>query len=117
MFTLTAAAAEQIRQAAEAQNDQPVLRVAAKVDDDGGMSYGMGFDEERENDLVVANEGVTVLISPRSQPLLVETTLDFVELHPGEYQFIFLNPRERELCAGQQQPGGCGSCGSRGQCG
>lgn len=116
MFTLTAAAAEQIRRAAQAQNDKPVLRVAAKVDDDGGMSYGMGFDEERENDLVLENEGVTVLISPPSQPLLAEASLDFVQLHPGEYQFVFMNPRERELCAGQQQ-GGCSSCGSRGQCG
>jgi iron-sulfur cluster assembly protein len=116
MFTLTPAAAEQIRRAAEAQDDKPVLRVAAKVDDDGGMSYGMGFDEERENDQRIESEGVTILISERSWPLLAETTLDFVELHAGEFQFVFLNPREQELCAGQQT-GGCSSCGSRGQCG
>jgi iron-sulfur cluster assembly protein len=123
MFTLTAAAAEQIRRAAEAEDGAGALarlRVAAKIDDGddgGGLSYGMGFDEERENDLVIESEGVTVLISPPSQSLLEETTLDFIELHPGEFQFIFLNPHEQELCAGHQRPGGCSSCGSKGECG
>ena len=123
MFTLTDAAAEQIRRAAEAEDGAGALarlRVAAKIDDGddgGGLSYAMGFDDERENDLVIESEGVTVLISPHSQSLLQDTVLDFVPLHPGEYQFIFLNPREQALCAGAQQPGGCGSCGSKGECG
>lgn len=117
MFKVTAAAAEQILRAAEVQDDGGALRVAAKIDDDGELSYGMGFDEERENDLVVESEGITVLISPRSQELLAETTLDFVELHPGEFQFIFINPREAALGGHTPPPGGCGSCGSRGKCG
>jgi hypothetical protein len=33
---------------------QPMLRVAAKLDEnDGELVYGMGFDEEREDDLVI----------------------------------------------------------------
>ena len=108
MFKLTSAAAEQILRAAEVQNDEPCLRVAAKIDDDGERVYGMGFDEEREDDLVVDCEGVRILISPRSQELLVGTTLDFVELKPGEFQFIFENPNEPP-CA--PPAGGCGSCG------
>lgn len=111
MFQVTAAAAEQIRTAAEVQDDEPFLRVAAKVDDDGGLVYGMGFDEERENDIVIACEGFSVLISPRSQELLDEATLDFVELHPGEFQFVFVNPKESS-CSGRSNPGGgCGPCG------
>jgi iron-sulfur cluster assembly protein len=112
MFKMTASAAEQIRNAAEVQDDNPSLRVAAKIDDDGQMSYGMGFDEERENDLIVECEGVQLLISPRSQELLDEATLDFVELHPGEFQFIFINPKD-SACSGRQQPSGCGSCGGK----
>lgn len=108
MFTLTPMAAEQIARAATTQADaQPMLRVAAKIDEkDGELVYGMGFDEEREDDLVIDGPGVTVLISPRSQPLLENTTLDFAEVQPGEFQFIF-----RGGCTTPQRPGGCGSCG------
>ena len=110
MFTLTAAAAAQISNAAQEQPDCPALRVAAKIDDDGGISYGMGFDEEREHDLVIECEGVQLLISPPSQQLLEDATLDFVELHPGEFQFIFINPNDAS-CTGRERSGGCGSCG------
>jgi iron-sulfur cluster assembly protein len=114
MFQVTATAAEQIKSAAEAQDDEPLLRVAAKIDDDGGLVYGMGFDEERENDLVIECQGISVLISPRSQELLDEATLDFVELHPGEFQFVFINPKEGS-CSGNTGnaggPSGCGTCG------
>lgn len=115
MFKLTPAAAEQILQAAEVQDDEPSLRVAAKIDDDGEMVYGMGFDEERENDTIVECEGVRVLISPRSVVLLEGATLDFVELKPGEYQFVFANPTTPGCGPAS---GGCGSCGrSSGGCG
>lgn len=112
MFTMTPRAAEQIRNAAELQDDNPSLRVAAKIDDDGQMSYGMGFDEERENDLLIDSNGVQILISARSQELLDQATLDFVELRPGEFQFIFINPKDAD-CSGRQQPSGCGSCGGK----
>jgi iron-sulfur cluster assembly protein len=117
MFKVTAAAAEQILRAAEVQDDEGTLRVAAKIDDDGQVVYGMGFDEERENDQVIESEGVTVLISPRSQELLADATLDFVELHPGEFQFIFINPRDSASCGSNQRGSGCGSCGGKSSCG
>ncbi len=110
MFALTHAAAEQILRAAIEQPDTrgaPMLRVAAKVDEsDGEVVYGMGFDEEREDDLVIDCDGVAVLISPRSQPLLEATTLDFTEVHPGEFQFVF-----RSGCTVPQAGRGCGGCG------
>ena len=113
MFKLTPTAAEQILQAAEVQDDEPSLRVAAKIDDDGELVYGMGFDEERENDTVVDCEGVRILISPRSMQLLDGAMLDFVELKPGEFQFIFAHP-EAPACA--PATGGCGGCGRSGSC-
>lgn len=112
MFTVTPAAAEQILRAAEVQDNAPALRVAVKIDDDGQLVYGMGFDETRENDIVLDCEGVKVLISPRSQELLEGATLDFVELKPGEFQFVFVNPNEPPSCA--PAGGGCGSCGRSG---
>ena len=115
MFNLTPAAAEQILRAApEPQEDEnlPRLRVAAKIED-GEVVYGMGFDDEREHDAVIESCGITLLISPHSQELLAGATLDFVELQPGEFQFIFLNPNDPPPqiggCASRQ--GGCGSCG------
>jgi iron-sulfur cluster assembly protein len=108
MFTLTPLAAEQIaRAAAEQAESRPMLRVAAKYDEkDGELVYGMGFDEEREDDLVLDADGVTILISPPSQPLLENTTLDFTEVQPGEFQFIF-----RGGCSSPGPRSGCGSCG------
>ncbi|MDA8259427.1 MAG: iron-sulfur cluster assembly accessory protein [Betaproteobacteria bacterium] len=111
MFTLTPSAAEQIARAAAEQADNkpaaPMLRVAAKYDEeDGELVYGMGFDDEREDDLVIDGGGITILISPRSQPLLENTTLDFTEVQPGEFQFIF-----RGGCSSPTPKSGCGSCG------
>lgn len=114
MFVLTPAAAEQIRRAAEEQPDNPPLRVAAKFDNDGELVYGMGFDGERDDDLVLDSEGVTVLIAPPSQELLDGATLDFVEVHPGEYQFVFSHRTPPEAPAGGCNSGGCGGCGSAG---
>jgi iron-sulfur cluster assembly protein len=119
MFHLTPNAAEQILRAAAAQPDsaaaKPCLRVAAKIEDNE-LVYGMGFDEERENDAVIEVAGINILIAPRSHELLTGTTLDFVELKPGEFQFIFLNPNETASnnvsngCVSRSS--GCGSCGS-----
>lgn len=116
MFNLTTNAAEQILRAAAEQQDAeealPCLRIAAKIESDE-MVYGMGFDDRRENDAVIEVSGVTLLIAPRSQELLDGATLDFVELRPGEFQFIFINPNEPEISGGgcASQSKGCGSCG------
>jgi iron-sulfur cluster assembly protein len=117
MLNLTPTAAEQILIALSQQDDPeelPCLRIAAKVED-GEIAYGMGFDAERENDVVVESYGVTLLISARSKDLLQGATLDFVELKPGEFQFIFINPNEVQQAGGcGSQSSGCGSCGSNG---
>ena len=68
MITVTPQAAEQIRQAAQqSEAAELALRIAAKRLADGSIDYGMGFDEEREDDLRVESEGVAVLVSPPSQ--------------------------------------------------
>jgi len=91
MITLTPAAAEQVlRAAADAGIEEPLLRVAARLDDaDGGIEYGMGFDDRREQDEEFECEGVVVLVSPPSRDALAGTVLDFVEMSPGDYRFIF----------------------------
>jgi iron-sulfur cluster assembly protein len=91
MISLTPAAAEQVlRAAADAGIEEPLLRVAARLDDTGGeIEYGMGFDDRREQDEEFDCGGVIVLVSPPSRDALAGTVLDFVEMSPGDYRFIF----------------------------
>jgi len=79
--------------------DDMALRVAAKRDAQGAIDYGMGFDVERENDLQIISEGVTLLVSHHSKELLMGTVLDFVELNPGDFRFIFVNPNDAGAAA------------------
>lgn len=118
MITVTTAAADQIRQAAT-QNDADgmALRIAARREFDGSIQYGMGFDDTNEEDLQIVTGGVTVLVSPDHQELLGGATLDFVEMSPGDFRFIFVNPNDTagSSCGTSQQGGGggggCGGCG------
>lgn len=124
MFTLTSAAARQIQQTASSSGAQEMaLRIAAKVDADGAMQYGMGFDDPKEEDMKLDLDGVAVVIANESQVLLVDTVLDYVELNPGEFNFIFIEASQSQ-CAPVQassgggcSSGGCsgGSCGSSGR--
>jgi iron-sulfur cluster assembly protein len=111
MFTVTTAAATQIRKAAtDGGMAELALRVAARREADGSVTYGMGFDEPGEGEQPsLQAEGVTVLIAQPSQPLLADTMLDFVELEPGDFRFIFV-PKP----AAAQPKGGCGTCSSGG---
>ena len=119
MFTLTSAAARQIQQAASASETQDMaLRIAAKVDADGSMQYGMGFDDPKDEDMKLDLEGVAVVIADEYQGLLDDIVLDYVELEPGEFNFIFVNGRQSQGAPEQTSPGSCGGGGcSGGGCG
>lgn len=95
MFTVTSAAALQIQQTATTSGAQGlVLRIAARVDADGSMQYGMGFDDPKDEDMKLELEGISVVIADEYQELLTDTVLDFVELNPGEFNFIFIDGRQ-----------------------
>jgi iron-sulfur cluster assembly protein len=105
MFKVTSEAAKQISYAAAQSDAQNLaLRIAAKRKPDGSIEYGMGFDAERANDLQLISEGITLLISPHSKELLQGTVLDYVELKPGEFQFIFINPNDADVSPEQAGP-------------
>ena len=95
MFSVTKAAAEQIRNSAEqGKMGELALRIAATKKPDGSLDYVMGFDEPGEEDIEVKTEGVNVVISPQHVPLLNGATMDYVEMEAGTYNFIFLNPND-----------------------
>ena len=119
MFTLTSAAAQQILQAASTSGTQEMaLRIAARIDTDGSMQYGMGFDDPKDEDMKLDLDGVAVVIADESQDLLADTVLDYVELEPGEFNFIFIDARQSPDAPEPASSGGCASGGcSSGGCG
>jgi iron-sulfur cluster assembly protein len=95
MITVTPQAAAQIAVSAkQAGGSGACLRLAARLDDKGVIEYGMGFDDKAEGDTQVVSNDVTILVSPGSVELLTGATLDYVEINPGEWRFIFINPND-----------------------
>jgi len=95
MITITKSAAEQIRKAAEqADAEDMYLRLAAKREEDGSIEYGMGFDDMNPQDQIYSSGGVDVLVSESCRELLNGATLDYVEMNPGIFEFIFSNPND-----------------------
>ncbi|MCB2263737.1 MAG: iron-sulfur cluster assembly accessory protein [Candidatus Thiosymbion ectosymbiont of Robbea hypermnestra] len=95
MFKITAAAAEQILSAARQGGTEGLsLRLAAHQKPDGSIDYRMGFDDATDEDIRTSSEGVEIVMAPEYVPLLVEATMDFVEIEPGQFHFIFLNPKD-----------------------
>jgi iron-sulfur cluster assembly protein len=95
VIELTEAAAKQILASArEGQVEGMGLRIAVRETPEGEFDYAMGFDEPAEQDLQVVSLGVTLLVAPSSQVLLQGARVDYVELSPGEFHFIFLNPND-----------------------
>ena len=125
MITVTPGAAQQIRIAASgSEADELGLRIAARRDADGSLHYAMGFDQARDDDLVVPAEGIALVVSPAHRDLLDGMTLDYVEYEAGDFRFIFINPNDTgatppapsEPGAEPPAPQGCGSggCGCAG---
>jgi iron-sulfur cluster assembly protein len=103
MFKVTAAAAEQVNQAAKQGGTEGLaLRLAAHRNPDGTIDYRMGFDDATEEDIRMSSEGVAIVMAPEYVPLLDDATMDFVEIEPGQFHFIFLNPKD----ANYSPPGG-----------
>jgi iron-sulfur cluster assembly protein len=95
-ITVTPAAARQIRVAAAASGSgRLALRIAAERDADGSIDYRMGFDNARSGDLALDAGGIELVVAEERADLLDGMTLDYVELEPGDFRFIFANPNDR----------------------
>lgn len=125
MIIVTPSAAQQIRIAAtQSDADEMGLRIAARRDADGSVHYAMGFDDARDDDVVVPAEGIALVVSPAHRDLLDGLTLDYVEYEAGDFRFIFINPNDagavppaaNDTGAASPAAPGCGSggCGCAG---
>jgi iron-sulfur cluster assembly protein len=114
MFQVTPAATRQIRESAQRSDAEGMaLRVAARQVADGSLEYGMGFDAPGDDDAPLDFDGLTVLVAAHHQPLLDNTVLDFIELQPGEFGFIFIPPQPEPTALEQPTAcdnGGCSRC-------
>jgi iron-sulfur cluster assembly protein len=113
MLMLSPTAASEIRAALPRSGaDGLALRVAARLEADGSLAFGMGFDEQREGDLPLEIDGVQLLIARPSQPLLEDAMLDFVEIEPGQNGFVCVvqPPDEPQPPAKACGNGGCSGC-------
>lgn len=121
MFRMTPAASREIlASATRSEAEGLALRLAARIDEAGDVSFGMGFDEQRVDDLLTEFHGVKVLIGAPSQPLLRDAVLDFTEVEPGHHDFVLMAAETVEPGGCSSKPatnrggcgnGGCGSCG------
>jgi iron-sulfur cluster assembly accessory protein len=74
-----------------------------------GFSYGFTFDEERDGDTVVDNEGLKVLVDQNSAPHLTGSSVDFVDDDRGS-GFTVENPNA-PAPSSDCSSGGCSGCG------
>ena len=77
------------------------LRVGVRGGGCSGMSYILGFDKQREHDLLFEVDGLTLVMDRRHGLYLMGTTVDY---HDGldARGFTFNNPNAASTC-------GCGS--------
>lgn len=96
MISVTPEAAKFIRESAKQGNTQGLpLRIAAIRQQDGGIHYGLGFDDTaRDGDQTYKSEGIDLVVAPASLELLNGTVIDYVELEPEKFDIIFVNPND-----------------------
>jgi len=97
-----AAAAKVATPIAEEGNPDLMLRVYIQGGGCSGFQYGFTFDqEEKDGDMRVVTDGVTLLIDPMSLQYLGGAEVDYTEGLQGA-QFVIRNPNATTTC-------GCGS--------
>jgi iron-sulfur cluster insertion protein len=102
-LVFTDAAAHKVRELIDEEgNPQLKLRVYISGGGCSGFQYGFTFDEQQaEDDLALANDGVTLLVDPLSLQYLGGAEIDYSESLSGA-QFVIRNPNATTTC-------GCGS--------
>jgi iron-sulfur cluster assembly protein len=100
-ITMTAAAAERVKSFMEKRGGGVGLRLGVKTTGCSGMAYVMEYaDTIEDDDVVFDDQGVKILVNPKSLVYLDGTELDYARegLNEG---FQFKNPNVKDEC-------GCG---------
>jgi iron-sulfur cluster assembly protein len=103
ILTITEAANHRVKEMMKEQGaDNLFLRIGVKGGGCTGLTYGMGFDEEKkEDDASFESDGIQVVIDKESEPLLRDVIIDYKQNMMGG-GFAIENPNAIATC-------GCGS--------
>ncbi|WP_372508802.1 iron-sulfur cluster insertion protein ErpA [Pseudalkalibacillus decolorationis] len=103
VITITESAANQIKEMMAAEDEKSVyLRVGVQGGGCSGLSYGMGFDSEvQENDTKFDQQGIEIVVDPESKKILEGVVIDYKQNMMGG-GFTIDNPNAIASC-------GCGS--------
>jgi len=101
MITLTDSAVKQIRALqAEKAGDGQLLRIFVEAGGCSGFEYGMSFDQRKDEDEVLEDNGIRFLVDPTSLEYLDGSEVDFDDGLSGK-GFEVRNPNASSTC-------GCG---------
>ena len=100
LVTITSKAAEKIKEFMIEEKEKPeFLRIYVQGGGCSGLSYGMGFEKEaEEDDLVIEENGVKVIIDSMSQDHLKGANVDYIESLMGS-GFKINNPNVTKSCS------------------
>ncbi|MBE9515719.1 MAG: iron-sulfur cluster assembly accessory protein [Proteobacteria bacterium] len=100
MITISESAQAQIKAASEEDEMKGMaLRLAIRRDDAGAFEYGIGFDDINEDDIKINQDGFMVVMSPAYKDILNGLSIDYVEIEPDNFHFIFVNPNDPDHVA------------------
>jgi iron-sulfur cluster assembly protein len=100
LVTITVKAAEKIQEFMKEESEHPkYLRVYVQGGGCSGLSYGMGFETNpEEDDSVIEENGVKLLIDSYSQDHLKGANVDYIESLMGS-GFKINNPNVTKSCS------------------
>lgn len=103
MLTITEAAGHQIKDMMTAEGDEELfLRVGVKGGGCSGLSYGMGFEQEKaEDDILLDQHGIKIVVNKEDSQVLEGVVIDYKQNMMGG-GFTIDNPNAIASC-------GCGS--------
>jgi iron-sulfur cluster assembly protein len=93
MIKVTPDAAKQILKSFE-NDEKSILRVAVQQKPDGDFHYIMGLDEAKAGDTRFISNEIKIAVADEHVALLDKMEIDYVEINPDEYNFIFKNPND-----------------------
>ena len=100
LISVSDSAAEEIKRLLPTETGKSGLRLEIKGGGCSGMSYGLSFDNPKENDHIVETQDIKVFVDPKSAIYLKGTLLEFQGGLEGK-GFVLKNPQAKGSC-------GCG---------
>jgi iron-sulfur cluster assembly protein len=101
MISVTEAAAKKIKQNLARRGSGVGIRIGVRTTGCSGLAYVLEYvDRVNDEDTVFTSQDVSVIVDPKSLPILDNLDVDYVRQGLNE-GFEFTNPSEKDRC-------GCG---------